>query len=164
MVFSFSFTLLVCYVNDQVSGRVLLLRTLHDGIYSFNLSIRQPQQPKKDTAVQALCSISPLSSSLSVLFVSLSSDLNLWHRRLGHPSLSVVKSVLCSHTFHVSINNDFQFCNSCAMGKVHGLPFSESSTVYITPLQLIVSDLWGSTYIPPINGYRYYISFVDAFS
>lgn len=50
------------------------------------------------------------------------------------------------------------------MGKNQALPFPSSDTVYTAPLQLIVSDLWGPNFIPSINGHRYYISFVDAFS
>ncbi|MDV3146748.1 MAG: transposase family protein, partial [Sweet potato little leaf phytoplasma] len=53
---------------------------------------------------------------------------------------------------------------ACAMAKSHSLPYSPSTTTYTAPLQLIVSDLWGPTYIPSANGYRYYISFVDVFS
>ena len=42
--------------------------------------------------------------------------------------------------------------------------FFPSETVYTAPLQLVHSDLWGPTTDPSYNGYKYYISFVDAFS
>lgn len=44
------------------------------------------------------------------------------------------------------------------------MPFSSSTTMYHTPLQLIYSDIWGPSPIPSINGSKYYIHHIDAHS
>lgn len=44
------------------------------------------------------------------------------------------------------------------------MPFPKAScTEYFEPLQL-VSDLWGPSHTVSHNGYKYYMSFVDAYS
>lgn len=51
-----------------------------------------------------------------------------------------------------------------ALGKHHALSFTHSKTVYTAPLQLLVCDLWGPSYINSSNGFRFYISCVDVYS
>lgn len=50
------------------------------------------------------------------------------------------------------------------MGKSHKLSFNQSKTVYNKPLKLIESDLWGPSPVDSDYGFKYYISFVDAYS
>nr|KYP45016.1 hypothetical protein KK1_033477 [Cajanus cajan] len=50
------------------------------------------------------------------------------------------------------------------MGKTHCLPSNLSVSVYRNPLELVYSDLWGPTPIQSSNTYKYYLSFVDAYS
>lgn len=63
-----------------------------------------------------------------------------------------------------SKNDNITLCSACELGKNHKLFFSDSHTVYSTPLQLIFSDVWGPVHNVSNNGFRYYVSFVDAFS
>jgi len=49
------------------------------------------------------------------------------------------------------------------MGKSHRLP-SHTSTFVYSPLELIFTDLWGPSHITSYFGYKYYVSFIDAFS
>lgn len=50
------------------------------------------------------------------------------------------------------------------MGKSHQLPYFPSSSTYTPPLQLIFSDIWGPATVISKFGFRYFISFIDAFS
>jgi len=50
------------------------------------------------------------------------------------------------------------------MGKSHKLAFNDSITTYTKPLELIATDLWGPASISSDYGYKYYISFIDAYS
>nr|KYP59043.1 Retrovirus-related Pol polyprotein from transposon TNT 1-94 [Cajanus cajan] len=50
------------------------------------------------------------------------------------------------------------------MSKAHQLPFTDSTTEYNTPLQLVFSDIWGPSPVASSSGARYYIIFIDAFS
>ena len=60
--------------------------------------------------------------------------------------------------------NKMNLCEACTLGKHHALPFPTSNTQYTYPLQLIVCDLWGPAFKLSRNGYRYYISFVNAYN
>ena len=44
------------------------------------------------------------------------------------------------------------------------LPFSNSNTSASFPLQIVYSDVWGPAPITSLNGFRYYVSFIDAYS
>ena len=50
------------------------------------------------------------------------------------------------------------------MGKSHKLPFNDSLNKYSEPLELVATDLWGPAPICSDYGYKYYISFIDAYS
>ena len=90
--------------------------------------------------------------------------LSLWHRKLGHPTLSTVKQVLSNCNLEFSMNEKDRFCFACQLGKSHKLSFSNSLTVYNDSSHLTESDLWGAASVTSRNGFRYYISFVDVYS
>lgn len=84
----------------------------------------------------------------------------LWHRRLGHPSVPVVKFVLntCQVIFHTSGSTNV--CVACQKGKFHKLHFTSSTTEYTEPFVLVVSDLSGPTSVAS-GTHWYYVSFID---
>lgn len=89
---------------------------------------------------------------------------DVWHCRLDHPSPSIIQRVLQNNNLPFSTNNcDIFVCNACQQEKCHQLPFSLSTSVSSTPLQLVFSDVWGPA-ITSIGGYNYYISFIDDFN
>ena len=47
---------------------------------------------------------------------------NIWHQRLGHPSVKVLRQVL--NLYNPSLNKGLEFCNACQYGKSHVLPCS----------------------------------------
>jgi hypothetical protein len=51
----------------------------------------------------------------------------------------------------------------CHKGKSHQFPFSSSTHVIKSPLELIYSDVWGNAQ-PSVSGHTYYVSFIDAYS
>ncbi|KAI5323439.1 hypothetical protein L3X38_032511 [Prunus dulcis] len=53
--------------------------------------------------------------------------------------------------------------NVGGVGKSKTLPFSKSDSVSSSPLELVHSDVWSSP-IVSVNGYRYYLLYVDDFS
>lgn len=87
----------------------------------------------------------------------------IWHSRLGHPSISLLKSLISKYKLSLSGNAAYDFCSSCPLGKSHRLPFALSSSMVFVSLELIHSDVWTSpTY--SINGFKYYVIFVDDYS
>ncbi|KAL5767184.1 hypothetical protein ACOSQ2_013967 [Xanthoceras sorbifolium] len=94
----------------------------------------------------------------------LSSTLDAWHVKLGHPSLSVVQQFLKMSKIPFKDNATLKFCDSCKCGKMHQLPFPTSQTRAKHPLELIFSDVWGPAPMLSTQGYKYYIHFVDSYT
>ncbi|KAM2697976.1 hypothetical protein EV1_037031 [Malus domestica] len=89
---------------------------------------------------------------------------NLWHRRLGHPSHQTLQQVLRMSSINVS-SKLFEFvCHSCLCNKSHRLPFGTSSLTSHGPLDLLYSDVWGPASYSSIDGFSYYVIFVDHFT
>jgi hypothetical protein len=120
-----NFTHLFC-VKDQATQRVLLHGRSHNGLYLVP------------------CPISSLGSSNHVAFSSVTASADLWHRRLGHPSSSIIESVIRFNNLarapHPSLS---LVCDPCHHAKVHQLPFNNSTNVTTSPLELVHSDVWG---------------------
>ncbi|KAG8087751.1 hypothetical protein GUJ93_ZPchr0010g8326 [Zizania palustris] len=109
----------------------------------------------------------PLASSASTplprsILSASKVDQALWHRRLGHPSSSIASSVLESLKLF-PLNKESHVCDACQQAKSHRLPFSSSSRVSTSPLELVHSDVWGPT-ISSVSGHKYYVIFIDDFS
>ena len=56
------------------------------------------------------------------------------------------------------------FCDACKLGKLHQESFPSIAVKTNKPLQLIHSDVWGHFPNISIEGYRFYLLFVDYFS
>lgn len=65
----------------------------------------------------------------------------LWHRRLGHPHSSVLKSLVVEMNVTDGIINKIQFCEACQYGKLHqsSLPISNSRSH--EPFELVFADV-----------------------
>ena len=116
-----------------------------DGVYEFPQSAPLLQPP-------ALASVGIKTTS------------SIWHQRLGHPSSAVLQQVLRNSSLPCSSSLNFSSCNSCNCNKSHRLPFSISSLSSKGPLELIYTDVSGPAPIFSIDGFKYYVSFVDHFT
>lgn len=108
----------------------------------------------------------PLNCLLSHSSSVISTSINVLHRQLGHPSSKVLKHVLsnCKH-LQISIKIQFpDFCDACQYGKVHKLHLGPTEIKTSSLLELIHTNLWGPASITSLNGYKYYISFIDDYS
>lgn len=142
---------LSCFVKCQATKNILITGAVKDGLYCFD-SLQLQSSPSSQSHSSVLLVTKRCTSSL----------FQLWHSRLGHPSPSIVNSVLKSCNYHqFTVSRDFH-CASCAMSKTHKLPFTKSFTEYTKPLQLIHSDVWGPAPIVSSNGFRYFVNFIDA--
>lgn len=54
---------------------------------------------------------------------SMSNDVNIWHKRLGHPCPNVIKSIAKTLQYPLLHMNKLHFCDACALSKNHALPF-----------------------------------------
>ncbi|KAL5845744.1 hypothetical protein ACOSQ3_009268 [Xanthoceras sorbifolium] len=158
-----------CLVKDRVTKKVLLQGVLKQGLYVFDLPSLQSHasQSSITNTTSVFHSKKCCNSAVSIptafsVNTAICSD-SLWHKRLGHPTSSIVHSVLnkCNIPFSKSTT---LLCDACQVSKSHKLPFSSSQTTYTQPLQLIVADVWGPAPILSSNGFKYYVSFLDAYS
>ena len=88
---------------------------------------------------------------------------DVWHRRLGHPSLRILKFLLRSFSLSYDHSNKKSDCNFCLCNKSHKLPFYNSSLSNSQPLEFLFTDVWGSPWIQSNDGFHYYVLFVDHF-
>ena len=47
---------------------------------------------------------------------------------------------------------------------MHNLPFPKSQFVASSPFELVHSDVWSPALVTSVNGFRYYVIFVDHFT
>ena len=59
---------------------------------------------------------------------------------------------------------DLSFCDSYKIDKLSQLYFYSCEITATKPLELVYSDLWGPALVMSIEGFRYYIIFVNAFT
>ena len=78
------------------------------------------------------------SSSSAVALAAISS--HTWHRRLGHPGISIF-DFLISRKFISCSSKTLSLCHTCQLGKHCHLPFSHSNTKTSRLFELIHSDL-----------------------
>ena len=105
-------------------------------------------------------------STLQAFFTSPApkNKLSDWHYRLGHPSASILKTIISKFSlpFTQSVSQT-TLCSDCAINKTHKLPFHQSSILSSRPLQYIFTDLWSSPIIS-VDGFKYYLVLVDHYS
>ena len=96
--------------------------------------------------------------------VSRSSVFNktLWHMRLSHPNDQALHSFF-PRVKSVQNNTNVveQTCTHCLYGKMHKLSFPHYDFKASSPFDLVHSDLWGPAHVVSVNGFKYYIFFVD---
>lgn len=132
-------------MKDLRTGGILLQGPTKDGVYEWP-------------------AVTTFSTYPFLAFFSVITTSSAWHHRLGHPSSIIFKHIMSS--FKLDYSNVFDknsHCNSCQCNKSHKLPFSVSTISSSSPLEILFSDVWTS-HLSSINGYKYYVVFVDHFT
>ena len=91
-------------------------------------------------------------------------QVSVWHRRLGHPSEEVLAAMLKKSKVIVSADCSQSLCSSCISGKMTRQPFHVKQSRATFLFEKIHTDVWGPSPKLSVQGYRYYISFVDEYS
>lgn len=85
-------------------------------------------------------------------------DVNLWHLRLGHASVTKMHHI--SHLKgHVQATG--QVCLTCPMSKFQKLPYPVSSSHAKEPFALVHLDTWGPYKVCTRNKFKYFLTLVD---
>ena len=90
------------------------------------------------------------------------SSIELWHKRLGHPSEKVLKYL--PHVSQFSRNLNKKACDVCPRAKQHRNSFSLSDNKASCLFELVHCDLWGPYRTPSSCRARYFLTIVDDYS
>jgi hypothetical protein len=93
------------------------------------------------------------------------SSSKMWHRRFGHlhfKALPELQSMVSDMPLIPSDNNEV--CKGCLLGKNTKSSFSHSNSRSKENLELIHSNICGPMSSPSLNGYLYYVIFIDDLS
>lgn len=131
-------------IQDQSTHKILYKGPYHKGLYPLLISSE----------------VSSESSSTTTLVHISSNSAMTWHKKLGHPSSSLLSTLIKQFDLPVT-NTQSLDCRCCHMAKSQKLPFTLSETVSSFPFQLVHSDVWGPSPIPSHKGFRYYLLIVD---
>ena len=89
-------------------------------------------------------------------------DASLRHNRLGHMSQKKMKEFLSKGKLTELKNVHFDMCESCIMGKQKKFSFLIGGRkLRVIKLELVHTDLWDLSLVASLNGFRYYITFID---
>jgi len=130
----------LCVLQDRISRTLIGAGERRDGLYYFRTIQR----------VQA-CKVVGVN------------QLELWHRRLGHPSLKITQLVSNSskNKEHDHLNKN---CDVCLRAKQTRDKFSLSEHVANDVFELIHCDLWGPYRTTSSCGAFYFMTIVDDYS
>ncbi|KAM2633067.1 hypothetical protein EV1_023726 [Malus domestica] len=138
-------------IKDRSTGRMLFQGPVSSGFY-----------PVQGTSPASVCA--PVSTS-SYANISTPASLQLWHKRLGHPSSAIFRKILSRNKLAYTGKPSVSFfCQDCAIGKNHKLPFSVSTSSTTHSLELVHCDVWGPAPISSVSGYKFYVLFVDEYT
>jgi len=144
-------------IKDMQTKEILLQGPSEAGLYPIYL---QQLQSNKFKSKAAFLSSTAFLSHFTA-FLGVSAPVEVWHSRLGHPSISTLNKLLQQSllpcTCSLKIN---KMCDPCQLAKSKKLPFSDSTRISSHPLELIHSDVWTSP-ILSLGGCKYYVLFID---
>ncbi|XP_071719480.1 uncharacterized protein [Rutidosis leptorrhynchoides] len=103
------------------------------------------------------------NSSINHTFTTSSNtndESSLWHSRLGHPSIHVMKCVKDIPSV-IKCNNTISTCTICPLSKQNALPFPISSSHAKSLFALIHIDVWGPHKYCTMNNCRYFLTIMD---
>ena len=105
------------------------------------------------------------SSSVLASSASVSTSLNSWHCRLGHPSSTILHQLVSSQSRPLlSKSMSLSHCDACLCNKSHKQPFGVSTLSCSQPLEILICDVWGPAPLLSFDKFHYYIVFVNYFT
>ncbi|XP_010507647.1 PREDICTED: uncharacterized protein LOC104784298 [Camelina sativa] len=109
----------------------------------------------------------PISASQAAAFYASptpKTTLSSWHARLGHPSASVLQTIVSRFSLPLSSSASAPLsCSECLLNKTHKLSFASSFITSVRPLQYLFTDVWTSP-VASVDNFKYYLILVDHFT
>lgn len=133
------------FIQDKTLGHLLFHGPSVNGLYPIPSSATQVSSP-----TDIACFVAHVDSNSTSI---------LWHNRLGYPNLSILNFVL--RLCLPSCTPPYCICEHCLCRKISKLRFPRSTACFIFSFDLIHSDVWGPASETSINGFYFYVSFID---
>ena len=133
-----------CFLPDLATKKTIGLGRQCDGLYYLSTNTTSP-----------LNLVDPKVNQTSL-------QPDLWHRRLGHPSIQPLKHLADSILKISFVPN--KVCDICHLAKQTRLPFGLSSISTSEPFEMIPCDIWGAFRVSSLSGAYYFLTIVDDFS
>ncbi|XP_055831024.1 uncharacterized protein LOC129900086 [Solanum dulcamara] len=143
--------------QDLYSGQVKGISRQDEGLYILKEGFNHIDP------TQRLCSTSTAqASSTSAVYGSSCSDSStLWHSRLGHAPIDVIRR--SSSLAGVDIS-DISTCTVCPLAKQTKVLFPISNHTSKALFDLVHCDVWGPYRVPTHNGMKYFVTVVHDYS
>ena len=135
------------WIQDKATGRIMYKGQCSNGLYPMSFASSR--------------SLGRFQSHAYIGQLVVSST---WHHRLGHPSNKIVSLMLQKANIQCSPKSSTDVCISCLEGKFCKPPFPSRLNTYVTAFNTIHSDLWGPSPQISLDGYKYYVIFVDEYT
>lgn len=154
-----------CFIYDrdcEISGNYLIKAVCSNGIYKLDGCVCEGNSLNR---MHSLLLRDGQESPSAAVAANASSNVDLWHQRLGHLSIAGMNR-LRKHVCGVVFQGEAQSkCEACLKGKLTAESFPKASTSRATqPLQLIHSDVCGPLPVASWGGARYLVTFTDDFT
>ncbi|KOM56062.1 hypothetical protein LR48_Vigan10g195400 [Vigna angularis] len=132
-----------CVFQDLATGKTILTAKEQSGLYLLETN---------DQSTTNILSLQATSETWA------NSQIWLHHKRLGHPSFNVIKS-LFPHLFTNESVESFN-CDICQLSKHHRASYPISNKKSTSPFDLIHTDVWGPV-VASISGAKWFVTFID---
>lgn len=144
-------------IQEAILGTVIGRGNRVGNLYIFEFP-DSPSNAVSNFPSSSQNNVSTISHAVSVNSVV---SLDVWHQRLGHPSLNKLKVL---SKFLSPTNTHLTNCQICPLEKQKKLPFPVSEFKSSAIFDLIHCDVWGPFSTPTHDGFRYFLTIVDDFS
>ena len=136
---SIIFTENSCYIKHPKAN--ILLATIYKSAYV--LTIRDKIHKSSNNFVSMFC-------------------IHEWHRKMGHKNINHIKSIKNSMNLKITKCKCPPDCVACLKGKLHALPYPQSSEKPKLPREIVTTDICGPFDTQSIGGSKYFVTFTDA--
>lgn len=143
----------MCVIQDKVMAKILFKGLSKHGLYPIPFDL-----PLLKTSMHSSTSFPTVQNKA---FLGKCVKHSLWYQRFGHPSNEIVSAMLKTSGISCVPKTEASVYESCLLGKFHKLAFPKSSSRCQKPFELVHSDVWGPSPHLSIDGFRFFVLFVD---